>query len=136
MSKHQRSQMEISPLLIICSDHQLLSALPHKSHHIRSSNYHPHLHISCHLKQKPQYWMLRSPASAREYPSSCSSLAIKTKTISPAYTMKWQVVFQLLYRLGHRSNPCSNLHLDLLACCRLDCWSSVVWQQLFYSRAG
>src|ERR1700761_2862220 len=61
---------------------------PYKLHSIctRTS-----IHIQCHLKQEPRYWMPRPPALVREYPPFYSNLVIRTKTISQAYTMKWYV---------------------------------------------
>src|ERR1700761_1739942 len=97
---HLHLQMEISPnhshRLTSAQTRFRLSAVisgfynqpPNKLHSIctRTS-----IHIQCHLKQEPQYWMLCSPALVREYPPFYSNLVIRTKTISQAYTMKWYV---------------------------------------------
>ena len=73
--------MESEHIRFISSHQQLRYALLYIIHFTS--------HISCHLKQGPQYSMLRLPALTREYPQFCFNLEIKIKTISQAYTTKW-----------------------------------------------
>src|ERR1700761_4352430 len=134
---HLHLQMEISPNhshgVTLAQTRFRLSAVigsfykqpPYKLHSIctRTS-----IHIQCHLKQEPQYWMLLT----------CIGERISTILLQPGH--KNQNYITSLHNEVVRIIQCSymisislNLSLDI-AGCRVDCWTSATRWQLSCAR--